>query len=160
MSLWERFFIALAGGIGLGFPIYISWILARIGFYKRWYLARFIPGLSFSKSIYIFPFSLFFLIFPVLVFIEDDNIGYFIWSSAAIVGLILSIYMVFWTPRWAKPRWVLYLEDKYGEFEIKHIFIPEWRKLDKLAWSAKMDTPEGIEEMVAHARKQRPVTKV
>lgn len=158
MSLWERFFIALVGGIGLGFPIYISWVLARIGFYKRWYLARFIPGISFSNSIYLFPMSLFFLIFPVLVFIKDTDLNGgldlqgFVWSSAGVIGFFLSVYMVFWTPRWAQPRWVLYLEDTYSEVEIQRVFIPAWRKLDKLHWSAKMDTLEGIEEMVAYAR--------
>ena len=35
MTTLERFLVAIPIGLGLGLPIYLPWLLARLGYYER-----------------------------------------------------------------------------------------------------------------------------
>ena len=74
------------------------------------------------------------------------------WTS--LVGGILGLVMIIWTPAWAKPKWQRYLEDKYSWREIRGVFIPAWRKMERKQWGQLLDSEEGIEELVRIARQQ------
>lgn len=67
--------------------------------------------------------------------------------------MIATVWMIIWTPNWAKPFWQRHLESTYSYGEISGVFLPVWRQMDRREWSKKMETKEGIEDLVAYARK-------
>jgi hypothetical protein len=138
-----------------GLPIYLPWVLARIGIYKRWYLAYSLPPLIWGRAIFMWPVSAVFVCAPFigLIPVGSDEKGT-IWAIVSVAGVILAVIMVIWTPSWAKPKWQRYLEDCYSRAEIR-TFILVWREMDRRTWGELLDSEEGIEELVAIARKAR-----
>jgi hypothetical protein len=154
MTTLERVSVGGLIGIVLGCPLYLPWVLARLGIYKRWYVARFIPPFSWSRAVYFFPASAFFLSIPCIALLPVEgntrsNISVFI----AFAGFALAPIIAIWTPRWLKPDWQRYLEDNYNQTEIR-TFIPIWREMEKQEWSAYLDSEEGIDELVAITREK------
>ena len=89
-----------------------------------------------GRAVYMWPVSIFFFFVPFLAILPiSDELAMNIIGIVAIVGVILAIVMVGWTPGWAKPDWQRYLEDKYTWSEIRSTFIPVWRKMDRKKWS-------------------------
>lgn len=138
-----------------GAPVYLPWLLARMGYYKRWYLAPFAPPLMWGKAIYGWPISLFFVVTPLvfLVGIRGEQFDTVV-SWLIISSFILTFFMLLWTPDWAKPKWQRYLEDKYSWREIRAVFIPAWREMDRKQWSQLLDSEQGIEQLVKLAREK------
>lgn len=87
---------------------------------------------------------------PITTEQRGEIIGYI-----ALAGMIATAWMLIWSPGWAKPFWQRYLESTYSYGEISGVFLPVWRQMDRWEWSKKMETKEGIEELVAYARKGR-----
>ncbi len=138
----------------LGAPLYLPWILARIGKYKRWYLAYFAPPFMWHRAIFAFPSATGFVIIPFLRLLPDDpDLRLGIWGYVGLAGVIIGFLMMLWTPRWAKPKWQQYLEDNYPYSEIRRTFVPVWREMDRRQWNRLMDSEEGIDELVRLARK-------
>lgn len=138
----------------LGAPLYLPWLLARFGNYRRWYVVRFIPPFSWSRAVYFWPASAFFIFLPLLVFSSLDDETVMIASAfIGFAGFIIALIIAIWTPRWLKPSWQRYLEDNYSQTEIRS-FIPIWREMDKQEWSAYLDNEEGIDALVTITREK------
>lgn len=138
-----------------GSPLYLPWIFARLGKYKRWYLAYFAPPVMWGKVIYAWPASAGFIVTPLIVLIPNHgDLRLLVWGIIGTVGVILGFLMVLWQPKWAKPDWQRYLEDKYAWREIRGVFIPHWRQMDRQTWNRLMDSEEGIDELVRMAREK------
>jgi hypothetical protein len=150
-----KWFLGSIFSIVLGAPLYLPWVLARVGIYKRWYLAPFMPPLMWSRAIYAWPASALFITAPLvgLLPIDGDARG-LVLGIVSMLGVVLAIVMILWTPGWAKPDWQRYLEDNYPWWEIRRVFIPAWQKMDRAYWSKLMDSEEGIEELVRMAREE------
>ena len=147
MTTLERFLVGIPIGLGLGLPLYLFWVLARFGNYKRWYLAPFIPPFSWSRSIYIWPASLFFVGIPCVALLPLDSRENAM-ISMGILGFILAFVMIIWTPDWAKPKWQRYLEANYSQAQIQRC-IPLWREMERRQWSQLLDSEAGIDELVS-----------
>lgn len=138
-----------------GAPIYLPWLLARMGYYKRWYLAPFAPPLMWGKAIYLWPISLFFVSAPIVSFLGiTGSLASTVMAWISPISIILAFNMLLWTPGWAKPTWQRYLEDKYSWREIREVFIPAWREMDRKQWSQLLDSEQGIEQLVKLAREK------
>lgn len=137
-------------------PLCIPWILIRVGKYKRWYLAPFVPPFIWGRAFYGWPATAVFIFSPILAVLpvsDDTFMSLLGWIS--LVGVVLGIIMMIWTPGWAKPKWQRYLEAKYTGSEIRSTLIPVWRKMDRKKWSQLLDSEEGIEELVRIARQEK-----
>jgi len=140
----------------LGAPLYVPWIFARTGKYKRWYLAYFAPPFMWNKAIFAWPASAFFVFTPILGLLPISNEVFMIAIGViGVTGVILGFLMMLWTPDWAKPSWQRHLENKYDWIEIHQVFILYWRKMDRSTWNTLMDSNEGIDELVQMARNPR-----
>ena len=149
----EKIFASLLSLL-IGLPLYLPWLLARTGKYKRWYLAYFAPPFMWHRAIFFFPASAFFVIVPFMAVLPvNPDLGEAIWGYVGLAGAIIGFLMMLWTPRWAKPKWQQYLEDNYPYSEIRRTFVPVWREMDRRQWSRLMDSEEGIDELVQLARK-------
>jgi hypothetical protein len=136
-----------------GAPLYLPWIFARLGKYKRWYLAYFAPPFMWGKAIYAWPASAGFVFAPFMVLIPNHgDLRLFVWGIVGMAGVVTGFLMILWQPRWAKPPWQAYLEANYQWWEIRRVFIPYWRQMDRQTWNMLMDSEEGIDELVAMAR--------
>ena len=137
----------------LGSPLYLPYIFARTGHYKRWYLAYFAPPFMWGKAIYAWPASAFFVFTPIISLLPiSDDVFMMVIGIIGVMGGILGFLMILWQPRWAKPPWQAYLEATYQWWEIRRVFIPYWRQMDRQTWNMLMDSEEGIDELVAMAR--------
>ncbi len=99
------------------------------------------------------PFSAIFVCAPFMSLLpinEDERLQVLVGISVA--GAIFAIILGLWRPRWAKPTWQRRLEDRYDNDEIKFVFIPAWRKMDRKEWGRLIETEEGLEELVSIAR--------
>lgn len=142
---------------GISAPVFLPWLLARLGYYKRWYLAPFAPPIMWGKAIYGWPISLFFLVGPLVALLGiKGDLALTIMSWLSILSIVLAFLMLLWTPRWAKPQWQLYLEDNHSYQEIRQVFIPAWRKMDRHEWSQLLDSESGIRKLVRIAQEQQP----
>ncbi|MDA0244539.1 MAG: hypothetical protein OT477_14065 [Chloroflexi bacterium] len=141
--------------VALGFSsiFYGPWVLVRVGWYKLWYLAPALPSLIYGRAIYGWPICAVFIAPPFVALFPTPPEDIIIYIG--IISIIATIWMIIWTPAWAKPFWQRYLESTYSYGEISGVFLPAWRKMDRREWSKKMDTKEGIEELVAYARQGR-----
>ncbi len=140
----------------MGAPIYLPGVLARIGVYKSWYLAPFMPPFSWRRSIHLWPISAIFVCAPFMSLLplnEDERLQ--VLAGIGIASVILAIALVIWNPRWAKPLWQRRLEDRYEYDEIKFIFIPAWRQMNRKRWGKLIETDEGLETLVRIARGKR-----
>jgi hypothetical protein len=109
------------------------------------------PPFSWRGWIQVWPLSLFFVGSPFLVIIpiRGDNR---LTASAilGVIGLILTIYMIVWTPGWAKPVWQRRLEDYFSHEQIS-AFIVTWRKLPFSTWCEMIETEDGMFELADYA---------
>ena len=136
---------------GFATPLYLPWLLARLGYYKKWYFAPFIPPFSWRGWIQVWPLSLFFVGSPLLALLPlTGNLRIMIWGLLGIIGLLLAIIMILWTPRWAKPAWQRRLEDRFSHEQIS-AFISVWRKMPFSQWSDMIETEEGMLELADYA---------
>jgi len=147
MTTLERFLVAIPIGLGFGLPLYLPWVLVRFGKYKRWYLALFIPPFSWSRSIYLWPASLFFVSMPCVALLPIDSRENAL-ISTLFLGIILAFVMMIWPPGWAKPKWQRYLEANYSQEQIRRC-IPLWREMERRQWSQLLDSEAGIDELVS-----------
>jgi hypothetical protein len=148
--------LALVISFFFGLSFSVPWIFVRIGIYKRWYLAPFAPPLMWSRVIFGWPIGAMFVSLPFLYLLGlRGNAGTNASGLIGIIGLVLAVIMIGWTPGWAKPKWQRYIEDKYTGAEIRSTFIPVWRKMDRKKWSQLLDSEEGIEELVRIAREEK-----
>lgn len=139
----------------LGVPIYLPWLLARLGIYKRWYFAPFIPPFSWRRWIQLWPLSAVFVCAPFIALSPlSDDIFMKMWAGVGITGVVLAVVMVLWTPGWAKPTWQRRLEDRYSHEEISD-FIRVWKQMDFREWGRLIETEEGLEQLVQRARGQQ-----
>ena len=151
VRFWGSIFSVL-----LGMPVYLPWVLARVGRYKSWYLAPFMPPIIWGRAIYGWPASALFVFAPFvgLLPIGSDGRG-LLMGVIGILGVLVAIIMIIWTPGWAKPPWQRYLEDQYTWSEIRGTFIPAWRKMDRKEWATLLDSEAGIRELVRRARQSK-----
>ena len=139
----------------LGASLYIPWIFARLGKYKRWYLAYFAPPFMWNRAIFAWPASAGFVILPIIGLLPiSPDLRTLILGIVGVTGVLIGFLMMLWPPEWAKPTWQNYLEDKYSWLEIRRVFIPYWRQMDRQTWNRLMDSKEGIDELVRMAREK------
>ena len=136
---------------GFGLPIYLPWVLSRLGYYKKWYFTPFIPPFALRGWIQVWPMSLFFVGSPFLALLPltgDQRI--LLWGYLGIGGFFLAIVMIIWTPRCAKPPWQRHLENLFSHEQIS-AFIVTWRKMPFSKWCEMIDTEKGMLELVDYA---------
>lgn len=135
----------------LGAPIYLPWALSRLGVYKRWYLAPFIPPFSWRGCIQVWPLGAVFICAPfvgLLPLSVDARMR--VLAGVSVAGILLALIMVVRTPRWAKAVWQRRLEDRYNHKEINS-FIHVWRQMDFKEWGQLIETEEGLKQLVEKA---------
>ena len=147
MTTLEGFLVSLPLGLGLGLPLYLPWLLARLGYYKRWYIVHFTPPFSWSRAVYVWPASLMFVSMPCVALLPVDSREN-AWHIISFSGFILAIIMVIRPPGWAKPKWQRYLEANYSQAQIQRC-IPLWREMERRQWSQLLDSEAGIDELVS-----------
>lgn len=132
-------------------PVYLPWLLARFGHYKKWYFSRFVPPFSWRGWIQLWPLSSVFIFYPIIAIspLSDENVMK-VWSWIAVFGIMSSIFMVLKTPRWAKPTWQRRLEDRFSHAQIS-AFIVTWRKLPFSTWCEMIETEDGMFELADYA---------
>jgi hypothetical protein len=136
----------------LGSPIYLPWLLARLGLYKSWYFAKFIPPFSWRGWIQLWPLSAVFVCMPFIALLPvNDDLFMTLWAGIGVGGIIFAIVLVIINPRWAKPAWQRRLEDRYS-YEMINNFIEVWRQMDFAEWSQLVETEEGLEKLVKIAQ--------
>lgn len=135
----------------IGLPIYLPWVLARLGLYKRWYFAPFIPPFSWRGWIQAWPMSAFLVFFPIIAIlpIGDDQFTLVLGLIGG-TGIAIALFIMVWTPRWAKPAWQRRLEDRFSHEQISE-FIRTWRKLLFSEWCELIETEKGMLELVDYA---------
>ncbi|MEA3396498.1 MAG: hypothetical protein U9R05_03455 [Chloroflexota bacterium] len=74
-----------------------------------------------------------------------------VWASVSVAGIVLTVVLGTWNPRWLKPAWQRRLEDRYSRDQIE-TFIRVWRQMDRREWGRLIETEEGLEELVRRAR--------
>ncbi len=149
-------FWSIVASFGLASPLYMPWVLARVGIYKRWYLAPFMPPFIWGKAIYGWPVSaVFFAPHFAALLGKTGGSGLEVANLFSLIGFVLAFIMIIRTPKWAKPMWQHYLESKYARAEIRKVFIPVWWNMDRKEWGRLLDSEEGIEELVQLARKNK-----
>jgi hypothetical protein len=138
-----------------GSLFYLPWIFIRLGKYKLWYLAHRIPPFSWPRVMYALPaFATMFILLPFVALLPISNdAAMAVLGVISVIGVILGFILMIWTPRWAQPDWQFYLEGNFEWSEIKRVFIPYWRQMDRRTWISLMDSEEGIDELVRLARK-------
>lgn len=147
----ERLAAAIVSWL-IGAPIYMPWLLARLGFYKGWYLAPFIPPFSWRRWILVWPMSAFFVCMPfvgLLPLSPDDKLN--VLATIGVIGFVFAILLILWNPRWAKPAWQRRLEERYTHRQINK-FLDVWRHMDRSEWGRLIETEEGLEELVRRAQ--------
>ena len=138
-----------------GFSFVVPWIFVRMGLWKTWYLVPFVPPLIWGRALFGWPVGLMFIVLPFLPLVGLQGDAFTAMSGyIGMGGLVLAIIMILWTPGWAKPTWQRYLEDKYSWREIRAVFIPAWREMDRKQWSQLLDSEQGIEQLVKLAREK------
>jgi hypothetical protein len=136
----------------LGSPLYLPWLLARLGIYKSWYFAPFMLPFSWRGWIQLWPMSAFFIFTPCIALMPmSDDIAMKLIAFIGITGVVLAFVMALWNPRWAKPAWQRRLEDRYS-YETINNFIEVWRQMDFAEWSQLVETEEGLEKLVKIAQ--------
>ncbi len=135
----------------IGMPIYLPWLLARVGIYKRWYFAPFLPPFSWRGWIQLWPMSAMFVSIPFLSLfgLTGDDFTE-VAGIIGIVGIIVAVYMVLWTPGWAKPTWQRRLEERFSYEQVSE-FIRIWKKMPFHEWCNKIETEEGMLELADYA---------
>ena len=137
----------------LGSPLYFPWILVRYGKYKSWYLTHLFPPFIGGRAIYAWPLCAFFIFSPILAMLPiDDETFMNALGVISLASIFFAAYMMIWTPKWAKPKWQRYIEANYSFREIRNVFVPAWRRMDRYEWSIQLDSEEGIQELVQLAR--------
>jgi hypothetical protein len=151
-----NFFSATIVSFLLGAPLYLPWLFVKFGRYKTWYLAPALPPLIYGRALYGWPLCAVFISPPfVALFGYSGDEGLEIIAVIGLIGVVCGFWMIIWTPDWAKPFWQRHLESAYSYQEIRTVFLPAWRKMDRREWSNMMETKEGIEELVVYARQGR-----
>lgn len=139
-----------------GLLFYGPWLLVRFGLYKIWYIAPAMPPLIWGRAVYGWPLGIMFILGPFLSLIPTTiDIRTEILHYIVLMSIVMTLWMLIWPPAWAKPFWQRHLESAYSYQEIRTVFLPAWRKMDKREWSKMMETKKGIEELVAYARQGR-----
>jgi hypothetical protein len=137
----------------IGAPVYLPDLLARLGVYKVWYFAPFIPPFSWKRSIHAWPASAGFICLPFLLFSSlSDEAVMLAFASLTFTGVLFAAVLMIWNPRWAKPLWQRRLEDRYSREEINEVLIPAWRGMNHREWGRLIETEEGLEQLVEMAR--------
>ena len=136
----------------IGAPIYLPWLLARLGIYKGWYLAPFLPPFSWRRWIQLWPASAVFVCYPLIALSPlSDHAVMTVWAGISVAGVVLAVVMVIWNPGWAKPAWQRRLEERYTHRQINK-FLETWRHMDHDEWGRLIETEEGLEELVKRAQ--------
>jgi hypothetical protein len=135
----------------LGAPIYLPWLLSRLGFYKGWYLAPSMPPFVWRGSIHLWPLSAVFVCYPLIALspLNDDAVMK-VWAGVGIASFILTLVLGVCNPRWAKPAWQRRLEDRYSHDEIA-TFVRVWRQMNRKEWGRLIETEEGLKQLVERA---------
>ena len=137
-------------------PLLIPWIMIRIGKFKSWYLAYSAPPFMWGRAFYGWPATAIFIFSPILAMLPiSDDVFMTLVAWLSVIGVLFGIIMIIWTPNWAKPDWQRYLETNYSWLEIRGVFIPAWRKMNRKEWTILLDSEVGIEELVQYARESQ-----
>jgi hypothetical protein len=93
------------------------------------------------------PSHWFYMGWPIGVGSLLTGIGFAIDSrTLAMVGLFgafpFGLLFAIWKPRWLKPNWLVWLEDKYDANTVE--FLLEQARNDK-SWEQRVSTQEGLE---------------
>jgi hypothetical protein len=131
--------LSLLGMILLGFGIYVL-----RGGYKRLYITpNRLPVVAPEASKYVFlPAGVAIIVFALAMppFIPDSarNIFFYAGAGLLVVAMVLSII----SPRWLKPRWLVYLEDTYGRSFTQVVLLPAAG--NDPGWVQRMRTLEDV----------------
>lgn len=141
----------LIGGIFTGLGC-LPWILFKLGHIKGIYIMPRLPPVMWWKGIYIWPAGVVFISPAIGYFlgIRDSDLTFEAYLSG--VGLLVAVFMIIFTPNWAKPKWLRYLEGNYPYREIRR-YIPVWRQMSK-EWVWLMDSKDGIDKAVIIAQEK------
>lgn len=150
-----KWFLGSIFSILVGAPIYLPWVLARSGIYKRWYFAPFIPPFSWRGWIQLWPISALFVCAPIIGLLPinaDERLT--AWAIVGVGGVMFALVIVVWTPGWAKPSWQRRLEDRFSYKQITE-FIHIWKNMPFHEWCNKIETETGMLELVDYAIENR-----
>jgi hypothetical protein len=75
-----------------------------------------------------------------------------IWGYIVVPSFLVSIILGIWSPRWLKPRWLVYLEDTYGRTFTQAVLLPAAG--DDPDWPQRMRTLEDVKLWAAGVAKQ------
>jgi hypothetical protein len=127
------------GGI---FILYMG-VMGLRGHFKGLYLIRGIPLAAPASVVYtFFPGGIGFLILAIALLIPNDQIVRIIVVLTSALGMLCALVLMLWQPRWLKPWWLLWLEDKYPL--LLETLLEEARQAGR-AWETEIRTEEDLE---------------
>ena len=150
---WTNWLLVILVVFLISSPIYLPWILFRIGRLKRIFVAPRLPPVLWWKGIYGWPLSLV-IISPPFFYLAGFRGEEILEATATLSSgaIIFALLLIIWTPNWAKPKWLRYLSKNYAHDEIAR-FVPVWRQMGN-EWAELMDSEDGIDKAVRFAREK------
>lgn len=125
-------------------------LFLRFGKAKAWYLTRGVPILI-PRAIQnmMIPMGITFLVDGVFDLIQDVETRLVVSNYVVWPMLLLSLLLGIWTPRWLRPRWLVYLEEEYGS--VMWHLLEEARK-DAWNWEQQVSTHQGLVKWAEETR--------
>lgn len=124
--------------VGLG-------IAGRMGFLKRVYIKKGVPGVYSKTGVYaLVPFGLAFMALGVDVACESPELlGQSLLQWMFLVLMAVGVAFLVWQPRWLKPAWLQWLEFHYGH--VLEEMLEEARGMGIGKWEAHVRRHEDLE---------------
>ncbi len=135
-----------------GLIFLIVGIVVRLGWFKPLFLAKGIPILM-PRALQNISIPLGFVLLAIVFTDFAPTVQLrqmlFVWGVGPL--FIASLIMAVWSPRWLRPRWLVYLEDEYGSVM--------WHLLDEAeedvrGWTRRVRTQARLEEWAEETRKK------
>lgn len=132
--------LSIVGFFLLGFGIYV-----RLGGAKVWYLIPGIPVLmpQIVQNMLIPLGTTLFVLAIGAYFAPDIEARQKLLNYIFLPMLLITIILGIWSPRWMRPRWLVYLQDTYGLLTQKMLKVAAENARE---WTQRVQTQQGLEE--------------
>lgn len=89
------------------------------------------------------PFGIGAILVSIGAVIADVYITRWLFGIGLGGGIFFGFILMAWKPRWLKPDWLLWLEDRYGASMLEFMF--DQARKEGRSWGRRVATQEGLE---------------